>query len=467
MKCKLEKLEIPAEQPFRNCKLDREKYAKILKTIITTYQNGFVLAINGKWGTGKTTFVEMWKTYLESDNFKTLYFNAWESDFISDPLVGLLGELKGISSSTQTTTTFTSILDKLGKITIKAGPSILKAMLKEKVGEEVINVLSDFIEEGSAMLSKEIDNYENQKKGLKFFQDELKKFVDEACNQKPLIFIIDELDRCNPHYAVKTLERIKHFFNIPNIVFVLSIDKKQLSNSIRGYYGSNLIDANEYLKRFIDIEYILPDPDVDRFCKYLLDYHDFKSAFLLINDKSNATDDLLMTATAIFRYKKLTLRQVEKIFTNIRLSLNMFSNRHNIPANLLFLLTYLRICESDCYERISKREYTNQELIKQIEKIFPQQIFDLNLNNRKRYFYITIALLLDCYRTTDLGRKEDERLLVNISGNKKLFFKVNVINEPLLVQALEQCESKQDIVSLESITAKINLLENLVISDTE
>ena len=193
MKCKLEKLEIPAEQPFKNCKLDREKYAEVLKTIITTYDKGFVLAINGKWGTGKTTFVEMWKAYLELNEFKTLYFNAWGNDFISDPLVGLLGELKEISLSTKTTTTFTSILTRLGKITIKAGPSILKAMLKGKVGEEALNIISDFIEEGSAMLSKEIDNYENQKKELKFFQNELEKYVNEICDKKPLIFIIDEL----------------------------------------------------------------------------------------------------------------------------------------------------------------------------------------------------------------------------------------------------------------------------------
>lgn len=47
MNCKLEKLEIPADQPFLNCKLGREKYAEVLKTIITTYKKGFVLAIDG------------------------------------------------------------------------------------------------------------------------------------------------------------------------------------------------------------------------------------------------------------------------------------------------------------------------------------------------------------------------------------------------------------------------------------
>ena len=55
---------------------------KFRKTIVLTYREGCVLAVKGKWGTGKTTFVEMWAKYLELDNIHTLYFNAWENDFI-------------------------------------------------------------------------------------------------------------------------------------------------------------------------------------------------------------------------------------------------------------------------------------------------------------------------------------------------------------------------------------------------
>lgn len=357
MNCKLEKLEIPADQPFLNCKLGREKYAEVLKTIITTYKKGFVLAIDGKWGTGKTTFVEMWKAYLELDNFQTLYFNAWENDFISDPLVGLLGELNKINSPKRTKDLASSMINKAGRIVLKAGPSMFKGVIKKYAGEEVVEILCDCVEEGSSMLKKEIENYESQKGSLLEFRKELEIFVDEVCEKKPLIFIIDELDRCNPHYAVKVLERIKHLFNIPNIIFVLSIDKEQLSNSIRGYYGSESIKANEYLKRFIDIEYTLPDPDVQSFCQYLLDYFEFNTAFYYTQDEvdyheAKAISDLFVTTEIIFKYKKLTLRQVEKIFTNIRLSLNLFSNKRNINANLLCLLTYLRICESDCYERL-------------------------------------------------------------------------------------------------------------------
>lgn len=467
MNCKLEKLEIPADQPFWNCKLDREKYAEILKTMITTYQKGFVLAINGRWGTGKTTFVEMWKAYLELDNFHTLYFNAWENDFISDPLIGLLGELKKMSKQQKSKDLLSSIIKAGGKIVLYGGPAMVKGVIKHYTGEDVTNVVADFAKEGSSMLKKAIENYESQKYSLKEFRELLEKFVDEISEKKPLIFIIDELDRCNPYYAVKVLERIKHLFNIPNIVFVLSIDKEQLSNSIRGYYGSDLIKADEYLKRFIDIEYTLPDPDVDVFCKYLFDYYDFRPIFSHTQNEtyyqdSSAIGDLLITAATIFKYKRLTLRQIEKIFTNLRLSINMFSDIHNIHADLLCLLTYLRICESDCYEKIAHKEYTIQELINQIEIIFPQQIFDLNTIDHitNGSFYFTTALLLSGY-ANNLRKKDEEPLLSKDNENTRLVFKVNFINEEKLVEVIKWAESKQMTPPLEAMIAKINLLENL------
>ena len=467
MNCKLEKLEIPADQPFKNCKLDREKYAVILKTIIMTYEKGFVLAINGQWGTGKTTFVEMWKAYLELDGFQTLYFNAWENDFISDPLVGLLGELKNMSSQKKAEVALSSVINAAGKIVLKAVPSMLKGIINKYAGEEVVNILCDCAEEGSSMLKKEIENYEIQRSNLMQFRLELENLVDEVCDKKPLIFIIDELDRCNPHYAVKVLERIKHLFNIRNIVFILSIDKQQLSNSIRGYYGSNLINANEYLKRFIDIEFTLPEPNVESFCNYLFEYYGFNTFFhqmQIFHGRQNGIDDLLATATSIFKYKKTTLRQIEKVFTNIRLSLNMFSNKLNTYPDLLCLLTYLRICEFDCYEKITNKSYTIQELINQIEKIFPRQIFDTEISENKNYnyrFYFTIAFLLKCYITINLATTDNNKLLIKKDRKPILNFKVNIINEEQLAQSLEWAESRVQFISLEYITAKIDLLSNL------
>lgn len=467
MNCKLEKLEIPPEQPFKNCKLDREKYAEILKAIINTYKKGFVLALNGKWGTGKTTFVEMWKAYLELDNFHTLYFNAWENDFISDPLVGLLGELKKINTKQKAEETLLSVINTAGKIVSSAFPAMIKGVVKQYAGEDVANILSDCTKEGSLIFKKEIENYENQKSGLINFRQELQKFVEEVCDKKPLIFIIDELDRCNPNYAVKVLERIKHLFNIPNIVFVLSIDKQQLSNSIRGYYGSDLIDADEYLKRFIDIEYNLSEPDAEKFCNYLYDYYGFEAYESVTGTKDEIKESFLITSGILFKHKNLSLRQIEKVFAHIRLTLNMYDFNQSIYLELVCLLTYFRICEPDCYDKITHNNYSIQELIDQLETIIPKQILHIQLKNSyspNRHFCFTLALLLKCYSFSSNNiDSEDNPLIKTLSQSKpEINFNIKTIDKETLLEALVWVSQGNKILPLKQITNRIDLLENFI-----
>jgi len=55
------------------------------------------MALNGSWGTGKTTFVRMWQKYLEKSGYKTAYINAWEMDFTTNPLVSILGEVGSLT----------------------------------------------------------------------------------------------------------------------------------------------------------------------------------------------------------------------------------------------------------------------------------------------------------------------------------------------------------------------------------
>src|SRR6185312_12002549 len=144
-----------------------------------------------------------------------------------------------------------------------------------------------------------------------------------------IVFIIDELDRCRPNYAVEVLEQIKHFFSVKGIVFVLSIDKVQLGNAVRGFYGSDRINADEYLRRFIDLEYTMPEPDTKVFCEYLYDYFEFRSffgtEFRTQQHQWNGEKNLLITiASKLFESANLTLRQQEKIFAHTRIVVNSF-----------------------------------------------------------------------------------------------------------------------------------------------
>jgi len=289
MRIKHNEIKIPHENPFANCKLAREPYAKVLTEIVNNYSDGFVMAINNEWGTGKTTFVKMWQQQLENEGFKTVYFNAWENDFDSNPLVALMAELDTLSNN-KNIKAFKSVIEK-GAILFKhIAPVFLKALINNN-GFVIGDFATDAIEKATVasvdILEKEIEEYSSKKKSIVEFRVELEKFVKEADNAKPLIFIIDELDRCRPNYSVEVLEQIKHLFSVSGIVFVLSIDKKHLASAVKGFYGSEEIDSYEYLRRFIDLEYSIPRPETKLFNKYLFDYYQYNDFFLSNEKKIN------------------------------------------------------------------------------------------------------------------------------------------------------------------------------------
>ena len=90
--------DIPVENPFEKDFFKREKIAKNFMSIFDNFsENGFVLAIDSEWGTGKTTFVKMWEALLKtkdySNKYHPIYYNAWENDFLSNPFLSLFSEI--------------------------------------------------------------------------------------------------------------------------------------------------------------------------------------------------------------------------------------------------------------------------------------------------------------------------------------------------------------------------------------
>ena len=253
-------IEISPENPFKNCKLGREKIARSLTEIIKyiNVDNGFVISIDSPWGTGKTTFIEMWKVLLEKEkNIICVKFNAWDNDFYNDPLVSILENLsEAIEEDIE------KKVEHIAKDVYENIKSNLKSKGKTLVCDAIkaktYGLIDISKEKNDDELLKKYNNLKEKSKKIKNGLIELKKSFGES-NELRIIFFIDELDRCRPDYAIKVLEIIKHFFSAEGYVFILSLDKDQLSKSISTIYGQGM-DSEGYLKRFIDIDYSLPMP---------------------------------------------------------------------------------------------------------------------------------------------------------------------------------------------------------------
>ena len=79
--------------PWQDDVLERTKFASFLTNLVAHEVEPFVVMLNGSWGCGKTFFLQRWQQELVNDGWKALYFNAWQDDFIEDPLVALIGQL--------------------------------------------------------------------------------------------------------------------------------------------------------------------------------------------------------------------------------------------------------------------------------------------------------------------------------------------------------------------------------------
>ena len=130
MICKLVEPTINKDNPFENCKLDRQPYAHILTKVICQ-NNGCVFSIDGEWGSGKTTFVRMWKQSLMNEGFNVLYFNVWEHDFISDPIIGMVSQFRAMNGIEKVKASFAGFTAAAGKVASGMIPSLVKGFVKK------------------------------------------------------------------------------------------------------------------------------------------------------------------------------------------------------------------------------------------------------------------------------------------------------------------------------------------------
>lgn len=389
-------IEISEDKPFANDKLEREEHAVNFERIVSLYgETGCVMALNGLWGTGKTTFVKMLMQDMKNKGFKPLYFNAWTNDFVSDPLVALLSEIKGLNADERK---YTNLLACGAKIVVDVTAGIANHMMKAVTGVDARPTAMGLANTFKA----QIDNYAGQKKAFEDFKKALQEYVvDNTGEDKPVVFFIDELDRCNPRFAVQVLERVKHLFDIPNIVFVLIINKEQLYHAICGYYGSVNIDAENYLRRFVDIEYQLPEADKEKYYALLYQEYELDDIFeSTFRNKDNLRQDKDYFKTLmcyLIRYSDLDLRSIDKFVAYTRLMLQTFGIQERYHSGILVLLSYIRIADNQLFEQIRTHQLKPLELIEKLDVSLAGIIQKINNANAYPYGDIMSALAQIAY----------------------------------------------------------------------
>ncbi|MBG8560200.1 hypothetical protein I4436_11310 [Pseudomonas qingdaonensis] len=256
--------------------MGRRASADFLTKYLLANDHVRVLNVNSAWGAGKSFFLERWAKELSSKHI-CVYFNAWESDYSSEPLVALMAVLEQQltdSVSLGATAVGKRVIDVTSNLIKKGTPLIARGLFMKFTGVNFNDLIGEGGGEAAGKLVEDLISEQASAAGnVADFKAALRERFSQARENQgkeaPVFIFIDELDRCRPTYAIELLERIKHFFDLEDCKFVVASDSKQLAQSIKVVYGQGF-ESGGYLRRFFDAEFSLDNRGLFQFVRSVL-----------------------------------------------------------------------------------------------------------------------------------------------------------------------------------------------------
>jgi len=209
--------------------LGRGQYAEKLAHEIekTHHPKSFAVGIIGRWGSGKTSFLNMVKSSFKSSGHIIVDFNPWNSS----------------NSKLIIQDFFKTLKVNVGKYSSSLSNQFIE--YSEKLITIDSNLFTKVAKVGLGFLKKEQTAYEKY--------EEINKTIQNL-NRKIIVFI-DDLDRLDKDEIIEVIKLIRNTANFFNTVFVVAYDRDYVLNAIK--------DLNEYnrelfLEKIFQLEITLP-----------------------------------------------------------------------------------------------------------------------------------------------------------------------------------------------------------------
>jgi len=364
------------KDPFHSDCLERKDFVTNISNVLVNSSGDTVYSLEASFGAGKTVLNHRIKSYIDKNHKRThnvILLDAREGDFYENPFIPII---EGISKSFST---FTS----------KDVKNALEIINKEalsfcfKKGWEALKLAEPRLEQaekGFKLLKKLQNKQEEKRKEEQEVFSEYSKLKDAKNNfieglkqlskKKKIIIIIDELDRCKPDYAIIMLETIKHFFGVEGITFVFSINKEQLNNSVKCIYGIEKEGFDNYIRKFIDFSFTMPEPSNEQFATYLYEKSNIKTLidgkllrYRVFSGKENLSSRysiylynfdkaFINNFTAFSEHYKIPLRTQEQIFNKLEVLISSFEKSDFIIPELIIGMLFIEDLEYHTFKNM-------------------------------------------------------------------------------------------------------------------
>ncbi len=248
-----------------------QKYIDGLSGFIRSCDTPLTIAIQGDWGSGKTSFMNMIRQQV-GDVVVSVWFNTWQFSQFN------LGNLLTINLLTALVDTLNKGENEASKVKecighiMTAGLKLGNGVLSDKLGLDIIDATK---------------SNENLVETIARLKGEFQKCVDCALEKKKkdrLVVFIDDLDRLPPQRAVEVLEILKIFLDCEKCVFVLAIDYAVVCRGISLKYGEDFNEkkGRSFFDKIIQVPFKMPIAhyEIERYIEKAIRDMDFDTRYL-------------------------------------------------------------------------------------------------------------------------------------------------------------------------------------------
>lgn len=255
------------------------------------------IGIFGNWGAGKSSLLKLIETKLECDeqDYIVINFDAWLYQGFDDARAALLEviairlveEAEGDEDLVEKSKSFLKRVNVFRALGLAAeGAAILSGIPTAGIAYRTINALgnatngiNDQVEyEEAGAIAKDLKNHASEimkpkesktpPQQIHAFRKEYEEILN-ALN-KPVVIIIDNLDRCLPANAIHTLEAIRLFLFLKNTAFIIAADEEMIRSSVADHFkGSSDRHQLDYIDKLIQVPIRVPKAGVREIRSYL------------------------------------------------------------------------------------------------------------------------------------------------------------------------------------------------------
>ena len=315
-----------------------EVYVNALCSFIRSCETPMTISIQGDWGSGKTSMMNMMKANMQGAVWP-IWFNTWQfSQFdMGNSLAFSMMDviLKGLDCEVD-------VRKKILNGLIGFGKRVVRNVSDYTLGGEITGLITNSLEGAQAEIDFASEITELKGK----FVEAVRAKLEKEHRDRVVIFV-DDLDRLQPAKAVELLEVLKLFLDCDQCVFVLAVDYEVVTSGIKQKFGSDVSaeKGRSFFDKIIQLPFKMPVASYD--------IHKYVKGMMERINVSTDEQEVSLFFNLIQTSIGFNPRSMKRLFNTYELlDIVTESTVTNIDDSVRKRVLFAIICTQMCYEKM-------------------------------------------------------------------------------------------------------------------